>query len=177
MSKDMMKETLFETLGWSDREWSRKLSRAAHDLLFEFAACLLFQEQSCILEANFRSDCTQRTLETLKSKHEFRVIQIFLWAQPMVLQRRSLERARLGDRHPGHLDSVLQQEYCANSIPPNQMMPVKTEGPILWLETTYIDAALAADQRMRAKAWLQGLGVLPNMTGDVPIPAAQHSRL
>ena len=161
MTKDILKESLFESLGWSDRDWSRKLSQAAIDLLFEFAASLLSKGHSCLLEANFRSDCAQKKLKILKARHDFSLAQIFLWAQPGVLQLRMQERASRGKRHQGHVDTLLQHEYNANSIPKTQLTPVNEEGPILRLETTYIDAALAADHRARVKTWMIGLGLPP----------------
>ena len=159
MSKDILKESMYETLGWSDRAWSRKLSQAAVALLFAYAASLLSQGQSCLLENNFVADRAQRDLEVLRTTARFRTVQIFVWAQPETLHLRFQERARLASRHPGHLDQVLQQEYSADSIPQPQLRPVETGGPVLQLETTHMDAALAADQQARVRAWLLGLGL------------------
>ena len=164
MSKDILKESLYEKLGWSDRAWSRKLSQAAMALLYEYAASLLSQDQSCLLEANFRADCAQGELEALRARVKFRTVQIFVWAQPEILHLRFQERARSASRHPGHLDQVLQQEYSTDSIPQSQLRPVETGEPVLQLETTYMDAALAANQQTQVRAWLLGLG-LPTREG------------
>ena len=34
LSKDLFKETLFDTLGWDDRGWSQQLGSASMALLF-----------------------------------------------------------------------------------------------------------------------------------------------
>ncbi len=167
MSKDIVKESMYETLGWSDRAWSRKLGQAAVALLFEYAASLLSQGQSCLLENNFVADRAQRDLEALRTKARFRTAQIFMWAQPETLHLRFQARARLASRHPGHLDPVLQHEYSADAIPQSQLRPLETGGPVLRLETTNMDAALAADQQIRVQEWLLGLGLpLKNDTGQ-----------
>jgi len=159
MSKDILKESLYETLGWSDRAWSRKLGQAAVMLLFEYAASLLSQNQACLLENNFVADRAQRDLEALRAKVQFKAIQIFVWAQPEILHSRFRHRARCAVRHPGHLDQILQHEYSAASMPQSQMRPIETGGPVLRLETTHLDAALAADHRVRVKEWLRGMGL------------------
>ncbi len=51
--KDSIKERLFDTLGWSDLEWSRKLSRASKQVLFYIIAEELKAGRSLIVECNF----------------------------------------------------------------------------------------------------------------------------
>ena len=41
LGKDLFKETLFDSLGWQDRDWSRRLGGASMALLFRVAAALL----------------------------------------------------------------------------------------------------------------------------------------
>lgn len=52
-AKDVFKETLFDALGWSDREWSRKLAVASMQLLYTCAAAELEVGRSLVLECNF----------------------------------------------------------------------------------------------------------------------------
>lgn len=159
MSKDILKESLYESLGWSDREWSRKLSHAAMKILYEYASSLLSQDLSCMLEANFMPEQAKQELATLRAKLNFDVLQIFVWAQPETLNKRFQERARLASRHPGHLDQVLQHEFSVDSGSTPPLGPIQIDGPLLQLETTHMDAALAADQQIRIKEWLEGLGL------------------
>lgn len=158
MSKDIIKESLYDSLGWSDRVWSRRLSQAATLLLYEFAQSLLGQNQSCLLEANFRADLASAHLATLAQAVPFDMAQIFVCAHPRVLAQRFRERAESGKRHPGNLDHVLQHEYAEDSIPASQLTPIPFPGPLLKLDTTLMDTALAADHRIRVRHWLQSLG-------------------
>lgn len=160
-TKDIVKESLYQNVGWSDRAWSRKLGRAAIDLLWEFAASLLRQRRSCLVEANFEAEPAAAALQRLRRAIPFTTVQIFMIAEPSVLERRFRDRARSASRHPGHLDHLLQFEYSADRIPASQRAPVPVPGPLLKMDTTHMDAALAADQLSRLRAWLLGLGLRP----------------
>lgn len=41
VSKDDFKELLFDTLGWKDREWSKKLGTASYTILYHVAESIL----------------------------------------------------------------------------------------------------------------------------------------
>jgi len=53
VSKDGIKERLFESLGWTDREWSRQLGRASVDLLFYVVEVELSAGRSLVVENAF----------------------------------------------------------------------------------------------------------------------------
>src|SRR5207237_374292 len=53
ITKDLFKETLFDTLGWGDRAWSRRAGLASTQLLCRTAAALLEAGQSIAMESNF----------------------------------------------------------------------------------------------------------------------------
>lgn len=161
MSKDIIKVSLYESLGWSDRAWSRRLSQAAMSLLMEFARSLLSQDQSCLVEANFRADEAARDLARLAETVPFDSAQIFVSAAPEVLARRFRQRAAEGQRHPGNLDHLLQHEYAADSIPASQLRPIPLSGPLLKLDTTDMDARLAAAHGRQIVHWLAKLDLVP----------------
>jgi hypothetical protein len=52
-SKDLFKESLFDSLGWQDRAWSQRSGGASMDLLFRAAEVLLEAGQPVALECNF----------------------------------------------------------------------------------------------------------------------------
>ncbi len=53
VSKDTIKEILFDTLGWRDREWSKKLGHASFELLFHFVESHLGAHRSLVVETAF----------------------------------------------------------------------------------------------------------------------------
>jgi predicted kinase len=91
LAKDEIKETLFDTLGIGDREWSHRLGAASMELLTRLVRGQLEAGRSIVAEANFRwpgelPECV--------------VVQVFCDAPADVLLERILERTR----HPGHLE-------------------------------------------------------------------------
>ena len=54
LTKDALKETLFDSLGWRDREWFRKLGSATIEMLHRLMAEHLRVGTPVIVEANFR---------------------------------------------------------------------------------------------------------------------------
>ncbi|CAN5898629.1 AAA family ATPase [soil metagenome] len=109
ISKDELKEVLFDSLGWGDRERSRQLSNAAYDLMYHLAGRHLEAGRSCILEANFRPEAAVR-LAALAESTPFNTVTVRCHADPDVLRERLTRRAEERLRHPGHLDAALRAE-------------------------------------------------------------------
>ena len=117
LTKDGIKETLFETLGAGDRAWSRRLSDASFELLFRFAADLIRDAPVSVLEGNFRAPAHLERLRDLADAHGTRLLIVDLHAEASVTRQRLRARAIDGVRHPGHLDRELaaQPELAAAS--------------------------------------------------------------
>lgn len=115
--KDTYKELLFDNLGYSDREWSRRLSHAAYALMFAQAAEFLSCGHNCIVEGNFRWPEHQAKFSELHTS-KFEIVQVHCHAQGDVLATRFRERAASGLRHPGHVDdeSLLEIESELRSV-------------------------------------------------------------
>jgi len=110
LTKDGIKETLFETLGAGDRAWSRRLSDASFELMFRFAADLIRDASVSVLEGNFRAPAHLERLRDLAAAHGSRLLIVDLHAEASVTRQRLHERAIDGARHPGHLDRELAAE-------------------------------------------------------------------
>ncbi len=135
VAKDDIKETLFDSLGWKDREWSRKLGRATYELLYYFTEMQLLAGQSFVVESNFRPEYSTAKFLELQQTHGFVPIQILCRAEDEVLRERYRRRARSGERHPGHVDHVLYEEMESGS-PPAGYDPLPLEGSVLAVDTT-----------------------------------------
>ena len=160
LTKDMIKETVYDTAGWADRDWSRRLGTAASALLWMFARSLLSQGQDCLIEANFRANLAANELARLTSDLKFTSAQIFVTATPAVLAERFRTRARLQTRHPGHLDAELQHEYSEGSIPQDQLRPVPGTDFVLTLNTIDINPERHADHIGMVTQWLKQIGIV-----------------
>lgn len=100
-AKDDIKEELFNTLGWSDKEWSLKLSLASINLLFLVLNRELQNGRPIIIEANFKP-LAKEPLQKILSKYSAEVLEYHCFASPEILSERVKARAESSNRHPGH---------------------------------------------------------------------------
>lgn len=101
--KDDLKEILFDTLGWHDREWSKKLGAATFPLMHHLVEEQLRHGRSLILEGNFNPKYDNQRFSDLQKRYDAVVIQLVCQADGKVLLERFAARAATG-RHLGHRD-------------------------------------------------------------------------
>jgi len=107
VSKDDIKETLFDTLNGSDDEaWAKQLGIASWHLLYQHAENLVTAGISLITESNFEARFADERWQQLQKKHGFRIIQLLCWADDEIVTQRYLARIADGSRHPGHVDRI-----------------------------------------------------------------------
>lgn len=111
LSKDGVKEILFDELGWHDRERSRELGRASVAVLFHFAEQLLAAGQSLILDNTFHTDLASSRFRFFTLNYQARPVQIVCSADSEALFERFRQRALSGARHGGHVDMQCLDEY------------------------------------------------------------------
>ncbi len=130
--KDGIKESLFNSLGWSDRDWSRRIGAAAYSLLFYFTEALLEARQSFILESNFAVEREGPRLQKLQENYIFRAIEIQCVAEGEVIVERYRQRWETGTRHPGHVDPETYDELRPTLLL-GRLPPLGLQGSILKL--------------------------------------------
>ncbi|MBI2885924.1 MAG: ATP-binding protein [Chloroflexi bacterium] len=112
--KDAIKESLFDTLGWNDRDWSRRLGHASVELLLLFAEGLLRAGQPVVVDCNFRKDIEGPRLHKLSHQYSAHLVEVHCHAEESVLVERFRARARSGERHPGHGEDLQLPEFAAS---------------------------------------------------------------
>jgi predicted kinase len=147
VTKDGLKEVLFDSLGSKDRQWSRKLSLASFNLIFYVMDLLLQAGRSHIVEGNFTAGDHAARLLDLQRRHPFRPFQILCVADDRVIRQRLQSRAESGLRHPGHLDRLLMAEFD-QLISGGQNNPLEIGGELLEVDTT--ETAAASSQAILA---------------------------
>jgi predicted kinase len=139
LHKDGIKESLFDTLGWSDRAWSKKLGTASYHLLFYFTELLLAARLSLVLESNFSFERDGPKLHLLQKKYGFRAVEVQCVADGEELVHRFRQRWESGSRHPGHVDEEtydeLRETLLAGCLPPLQL-----EGSYFEVDTTQFES-------------------------------------
>ena len=114
ISRDDFKESLYDSLGYSDREWSKKLGIASYRLLYLVTEKILRSGSSIIVESNFKVNSDTEKLKNLKDKYQCYLLQIHCHvAIPLALSR-FRNRVTSGERHPGHVDHLNYDEMEFN---------------------------------------------------------------
>ena len=143
LAKDTIKEAMFNELGWKDREWSRRLSRASYAVMFACAKQFLDARASLVVEGNFRAAQHGVELALLLEHAPARCVQILCKAGFDVLMQRFVARAETGQRHPGHVDLKSLEEIGKELREGVFALPLS--GQLLEFDTTTItDDARAA---------------------------------
>jgi nicotinamide riboside kinase len=135
MTKDMIKEILFDTLGWSDAAWSQRLGQASTALLLRFAQAQLAAQRSCVIDCNFVAKQATAGLLSLQQRHPFEPIQILCRADYAILIERLMRRADAGERHPGHIDHIRVADFSIAYLQA-QSEPLAIGGQLIELDTT-----------------------------------------
>jgi len=135
LSKDLFKETLFDSLGWHDRAWSRRLGGASMRLLFRSAEALLEAGQSIALESNFSATWDTPQFLALAKRYACRFVQVVCSAPGPTLVERYERRARSGERHPGHADVAALDELLPRLLT-ERWDALELEGPVFRVDTT-----------------------------------------
>jgi predicted kinase len=138
LAKDDYKERVFRHLGGRDRDWSRRVSLLAWELLIGAAAMLTRHGIDCVLEGNFRA-AQAEALRALAPGPRF--IEVRCIASPETLRARYLARAADGTRHPGHVDLAalpeIEREFDAGAV-----AGLGLGGPVIdWDTTRGLDGA------------------------------------
>ncbi|MCB2312587.1 hypothetical protein LGL55_14970 [Clostridium tagluense] len=103
INKDEIKELLFDYLGTKDEEWAMRLGMTSFELLYLFVEKLCQTGKTFIVEGNFENKYATKTFSEIKSRYNYKVLQIYCHAQVEVLYDRYIKRDNSGDRHPGHI--------------------------------------------------------------------------
>jgi predicted kinase len=119
VGNDQLKEVLFDTLGWSDLEWSKKLGTTSSALLWSVSRSMVEAGKSLVVEGAFHATEDGPLLRGLRERYSPRIAEIHCFASRDVLARRVRERAESGDRHPGHGDqdeAALREEVIPDLL-------------------------------------------------------------
>lgn len=107
VSKDRIREELFERLRWKDREWAQLLGKASVDMMFYFARAELEVGHSIIMDNTFNPVLSVSRFNNLKNQYRADSIQIICNADNETLFERFKARYESGNRHPGHGDETV----------------------------------------------------------------------
>jgi predicted kinase len=135
VSKDNIREELFDRLGWRDRKWAQELGKASVDMMFYFAEAELAVGHSIIMDNSFYPPVSNSRFQALKEQYRAESIQIICESDQETLFQRFKTRAETGNRHPGHGDQdVLDELYEILANHASQVLDIG--GTVIEIDTT-----------------------------------------
>ena len=131
IAKDDIKESLFDSLGWSDLDWSKRLGAATWDLLWVLLDRIGAGRTPLIFESNFYAEIHTERLSEACGRLGLDMVEVHCSAAPAVLSRRAGTR----DRHPGHSggNDVFDEQTADALLAVHRPLEV---GPVIEVDTT-----------------------------------------
>ena len=102
LSKDSIKELLFDTVGFQSRKEKAALGTASMEIMYYAAGQLMKTGQPFILENNFEYS-SEYGIKTLLTKYQYSAMTITLTGNYKIIYQRFLERDASPSRHRGHV--------------------------------------------------------------------------
>jgi len=135
ISKDDIKESLFDSLGIKDREWSKKIGKASYKILYQLIESLLQAKQSLIVESNFKPEFENKRFLDLQKKCDFDSLQIMCKTNGEILFERFKKRSESKKRHPGHFDDQNYDKF-KEILLKGKHNPLNLRGKVFDVDTT-----------------------------------------
>lgn len=111
VSKDEIKELLFDDVGFHSRAEKVALGTGSLDIMYYFAESLMKVNKPFILENNFEDVSKPKLIELLE-KYKYKCITILFYGDLQIIYKRFLEREKSSSRHKGH---IVNTEYPIKS--------------------------------------------------------------
>ena len=135
LGKDLIKESLFDSLGTRDREWSMRLGIASIELLFKLIESHLMLGQSLVAESNFRKEYEIPRFKGFSERYAFEAIEVHCATERQVLRSRLERRDQSGERHAGHETSGMLDEID-RLVDDGTFGPLALGGAMIRVDTT-----------------------------------------
>lgn len=113
ISKDKIKEFMYDDIGFCSREEKVKLGIASMNIMYYMAAELMKSNQPFILENNFEK-ISRKPLIQILEKYSYKAITVTLTGNYSKIYERFTERNSSPDRHRGHVVNDCYPEKTPN---------------------------------------------------------------
>lgn len=148
ISKDKIKELMYDDIGFCSREEKVKLGIASMNIMYYMATQLMKNNQPFILENNFEKISREPLLEILE-RYSYTAITVTLTGNYSKIYERFVERNDSPDRHRGHVVNdrypektpnkdvkPISYENFVNGIIDREMDSFVANGPHIVMDTT-----------------------------------------
>jgi len=135
ITKDNLKEILFDTIGWKDRDWSKRLGKSSFVLLHYILDSFMITGQALIIEGNFKPGFESQEIKDRLEKFNYSAVQIMCQTDGQILFDRFKTRSESGQRHPGHCDTGNYEELKPDLLK-GKYEPLDINSPIITFDST-----------------------------------------
>jgi predicted kinase len=133
VSKDALKEELFDSLGVIERTLTRKLGEASMRLLYTVAGSILDAGTGVVIEANFYHGVSEDDLSPIVARA--RAMMVHCDAPEETIKDRYVDRAESGERHPVHGSSKKLNDL-EDHLEEGTFEPLALDIPVIRVDTT-----------------------------------------
>ncbi|MDE6977224.1 MAG: ATP-binding protein [Lachnospiraceae bacterium] len=148
ISKDTVKELLFDNVGFHSREKKVNLGIASMEIMYYVARQLMKTGQPFILENNFEYS-SESGMKNLLEDYPYPVLTITLTGDYRVIYRRFLERESSPDRHRGHVVNDCYPEKKVNHLKPLKAKTISYEDFACGIEKRGFDAFRVGERQIK----------------------------
>jgi len=148
ISKDTIKELLFDYIGFQSREEKVRLGITSMEIMYNMAKQLMEVGQPFILENNFENS-SKEELAALLSQYHYAALTITLTGDYRTIYQRFLERNVSPDRHRGHVVNDCYPEKELRSIEELKAASVRYEDYLYGIEHRGFDTFTMDDGQIK----------------------------
>ena len=138
ISKDSIKELLFDNVGFQSRAEKVNLGIASMEIMYYTAGQLMKAGQPFILENNFES--SEKGMKNLVEKYQYSALTLTLTGDYKVIYQRFLERESSPDRHRGHVVNDCYPEKKEDNLKTLKTETISYENFVRGIEQRGFDA-------------------------------------
>lgn len=148
ISKDSIKEILFDHVGFKSRQEKVNLGTAAMEIMYYAAEQLMRAGKPFILENNFEN-ISKEGLDSLLSSYGYSALTVTLTGDYKVIYRRFLERNSSPDRHRGHVVNDCYPEKEVQGKEKVQAASIRYEDYLYGIEHRGFDTFTANGEQIK----------------------------
>ena len=148
ISKDSIKELLFDNVGFQSRAEKVNLGIASMEIMYYVAGQLMKAGQSFILENNFEYS-SEHGIKNLLEKYQYPVLTITLTGDYKVIYQRFWEREGSPDRHRGHVVNDCYPEKRTHNPKERKAASISYENYVYGIEQRGFDAFLVGGRQIK----------------------------
>ena len=148
LSKDAIKELLFDHVGFQSRAEKVKLGIASMEIMYYAAGQLMKTGQPFILENNIEYS-SEQGMRNLLQTYQYPALTITLTGDYKVIYQRFLERENSSDRHRGHVVNDCYPEKKEKSPETIKSKTISYENFVRGIEQRGFDAFCADGRQIK----------------------------